>query len=70
MLTMNKYTIVTTDGTRWIAYAEQFSPATGSVTFYVGGAAFTTIEDVASVTLDGPAPAGTTDGMARIDELT
>ena len=70
MLTMNKYAIVTTDGTRWTAYAEQYSPATGSVAFFVGGVAFTTIAHVASVRLVGRAPAGTTEGMARIDELT
>ncbi|CAM5788277.1 hypothetical protein [Rhizobacter fulvus] len=70
MLTMNKYAIVTTDGTHWTAYAEQYSPATGSVSFFVGGNAFTTIANVLSVTLVGLAPAGTTDGMARIDELT
>ena len=51
MLTMNKYAIVTTDGTHWTAYAEQFSPATGSVSFFVGGNAFTTIANVVSVTM-------------------
>jgi hypothetical protein len=70
MLTMNKYAIVTTDGTHWTAHAEQYSPDTGSVSFFVGGEPFTTIATVASVTLVGLAPAGTTDGMARIDELT
>jgi hypothetical protein len=69
MLTMNKYAVVTTDGTRWTAYAERYSPATGSVAFFVGSVAFATIADVTSVRLVGPAPAGTTDGMVRVDEL-
>ncbi len=70
MLTMNKYAIVTSDETQWTAYAEQYSPESGSVSFYVGGHVFTTIANVVSVTLLGLAPAGTIDGMARIDELT
>ncbi|MES2994095.1 MAG: hypothetical protein V4844_21920 [Pseudomonadota bacterium] len=70
MLPMNKYAIVTSDDTHWTAYAEQYSPETGSVSFFVEGHVFTTIANVVSVTLVGPAPAGTTDGMARIDELT
>ena len=51
MLPMNKYAIVTSDDTHWTAYAEQYSPETGSVSFFVEGHVFTTIANVAGVDL-------------------